>query len=109
MTINNNREFIAASLKRFGIEDTDIDLIVAEHPDVDPEGPIDPEKCKSAMYESMSAILPGVCRNVTEGGYSESWNIEGIKMWYASLAAELGRDDVLSVKRPAIRNRSNVW
>ena len=109
MPISTNKEFINASLKRFGVEETDVDLIMAEHPELDPDGKVDHHVCKVAMYESMSAILPAMSHNVSEGGYSVTWNIEAIKMWYSALCRELGRNDVLTLKRPKVRNRSNCW
>ena len=109
MPISTNKEFINASLKRFGVEETDVDLIMAEHPELDPEGEVSANACKVAMYESMSVILPAMSHNVSEDGYSVTWNIEAIKMWYSALCRELGKTDVLTLKRPKIRNRSNCW
>jgi hypothetical protein len=52
----------------------------------------------------MSAILP--VANVSEGGYSLSWNIDALKMWYTSLCNEIGRPNVV---KPKVNNRSNMW
>lgn len=46
--------------------------------------------------------------NVSEGGYSISWNMDAVKLYYSALANELGVENVL-VSRPKIRNRSNMW
>ena len=46
--------------------------------------------------------------NVTEGGYSVSWNMEAVKLFYRALCNELGAPDVLST-RPRVRDRSNLW
>ena len=47
-------------------------------------------------------------QNVSEGGYSVSWNIDAIKLFYNALCNELGKENVL-VNRPKIRNRSYMW
>ena len=56
----------------------------------------------------MSVILKGMLQNVSEGGYSISWNMEAVKLYYAALCNELGKENVL-VARPKVRNRSNIW
>jgi hypothetical protein len=56
----------------------------------------------------MSVVLKGVMQNISEGGYSISWNMEAAKLFYNSLCSELGLENVL-VGRPKVRNRSNLW
>ena len=64
--------------------------------------------CDVAVYNRMSVILKGMLQNVSEGGYSISWNMEAVKLYYAALCNELGKENVL-VARPKVRNRSNIW
>ena len=47
-------------------------------------------------------------QNVSEGGYSISWNVDAVKLYYNALCTELKLDNVL-FSRPKIRNRSNIW
>lgn len=102
MAITTNREYLAAALTKFGLTDNDIDLIMVEHPDL--SGSLDVKACKLAMYNSMSLILPTA--NVSDSGYSISWNIDALKIWYTSLCSELGKTNAI---RPKIRNRSYYW
>ena len=107
MAITTNREYLAAKLNRFGLSDNDIDLIIAENPTL--EGSLNIPACKLAIYNSMSSILPTA--NVSEGGYSISWEMDALKLWYNSLCIELGKPNAMqpTVVKPQIRNRSNFW
>lgn len=103
MAIITNREYLTAALNRFGMTENDIDVIIVENPIL--EGvTLDVKACKLAMYNSLSSILP--VANVSEGGFSVTWNIDGLKIWYKSLCNELG---LVNVMRPTVRNRSNMW
>lgn len=101
MAITTNSEYIAAMLNRFGLTSEDAELIIVEHPELD--GALDVKACKLAMYNSFSVILNG---NVSEGGFSITWDIDRLKMWYNSLCRELGKPSAIQSK---IRNRSNLW
>lgn len=103
MAITTNRAYLQATLNKFNLTDSDIDLIMVEHPEL--EEALNVKACKLAMYQSMSAILP-TC-NVSEGGYSVSWNMDALKLWYSALCSELGMDTTIG--RPSVRNRSNSW
>ena len=102
MAIATNRDYLSKTLAKFGLTDDDVDIIVAENPELN--GSLDIKACKVAMHKSFSAILP--LANVSEGGYSQSWNMEAVKLWYKSLCSELGKPNAL---KPQIRNRSNYW
>ena len=102
MAISTNRAYLESALSRFNLTESDIDLIMVEHPELD--GSIDVKACKLAIYNSLSAILP--VANVSDSGYSVSWNIDGLKLWYGSLCNELGKPNAL---KPKVRNRSNYW
>lgn len=102
MAITTNKEYLKAALSRFNVTDNDIDLIMLDHPELN--GELNVRACKLAIYASLSAILP--TSDVSEGGFSLSWDIEKLKMWYKSLCAELGKPNVLG---PTIRNCSDLW
>lgn len=108
MSITTNRDYIKKTLSQFGVDDDTIDLIMIENPDLSADNAaVDPTSCKLAIYKHMSNILPAITQSVSEGGYSVSWNVDAIKLWYNSLCNELGVDNVMT--RPKIRNRSNMW
>jgi len=107
MAIVNNREYIEKTLSRFGVDGDTIDLIMIDNSELEELDHVDSRACKVAMYGAMSTILPSMCSNVTEGGYSVSWNMDGLKLWFKSLCGELGLSDTIT--QPKVRNRSNRW
>ena len=102
-----NKEYITKSLNGLNISDDDIDIIMLKG-SVDADAPADVNACDMAVYHRMSAVIKGVTQNVSEGGYSISWNMEAVKLFYAALCNELGVENVL-INRPKIRDRSNFW
>lgn len=101
MAITTNREYLAATLNRFGLTSDDVELLMAEYPEL--EGALNVKACKLAMYNSFSTILTG---NISEGGYSLSWDTEKLKMFYQSLCRELNKPSRIG---GTIRNGSNRW
>lgn len=106
MAITSNRDYLIKTLAKFNLSEDDVDLILLDSPEVPSDAAPNVKACKTAMYKSMSSILP--LANVGESGYSVSWNMEALKMWYTSLCLELGVANMLAGK-PKIRNRSDVW
>lgn len=106
MAITTNREYLLKALAKFNVSEDDVDLILLESPEILPDATPDVTGCKLAIHKAMSVILP--LANIGESGYSVSWNIEALKMWYTSLCAELGKENLIS-GRPKIRDRSNLW
>lgn len=103
MAISTNKEYLTTLLSRFNVSGDDVDLILLEA-GLNGDNSPDVNACKTAVYNSLSVVLP--MANVSEGGFSVSWNIDALKLWYNSLCRELGKPDVL---KPAVRNRSNLW
>ena len=93
-----NKEYLTKALNGLNLSEDDIDI----------ESDVDVRACDTAVYNRMSVILKGMTQNVSEGGYSISWNMDAVKLFYAALCNELGKENVL-VARPKIRNRSNIW
>lgn len=106
MAIKTNKEYLTKSLARFNVTEDDVDLILVDS-GLDGEADLDVRAAKLAIYKSMSSILPTA--NISEGGYSISWNMDALKMWYSALCKELGKEDVLAAKKRKVRNRSNCW
>ena len=95
-----NKEYLTRSLGNLGLTDNDVELILVKGGIV--------SACDRAVYNRMSVVLQATMMNVTEGGYSVSWNMEAVKLFYRALCNELGAPDVLST-RPRVRDRSNLW
>lgn len=102
-----NKEYITTSLSGANLSDADIEIILAKGGLV-ADADVDMRACDIAIYKRFTIVLKGMSHNVTEGGYSLSWNLDAVKMYYAALCNELGVENVL-VNRPKVRNRSNIW
>ncbi len=95
------------SLGNLNVSESDIDVILLKA-GVNAEAPVDVAACDLAAYNRFSVILSGMTQNVSEGGYSLTWNMDAVKLWYNALCRELGKENVLEAK-PKILNRSNFW
>lgn len=83
-----------------------MDLMLANQQDAipDPNAEVDTTTAKRALCKEFGSIIP--LANVSEGGYSVSWNWEAIKFWYNQTCSELG---ITPMTTPKVRNRSNRW
>lgn len=102
-----NKEYLTKSLNGLNISEDDIDIILLKG-GLEADGVVDITACDMSVYNRMSVVLKGMTQNVSEGGYSISWNMDAVKLFYNALCNELGKENVL-VARPKIRNRSNIW
>jgi hypothetical protein len=102
-----NKEYLTKLLNGLNVSEDDIDIILLKS-SIDGNAIADVQSCDKAVYNRMSVILKGATQNISEGGYSISWNMEAVKLFYNSLCNELGLANVL-VGRPKVRNRSNFW
>lgn len=104
------REYVTAMVGRFGVPQSEIDFMLIEQ-EINPAADVvtseDKRNAKLSVYYQMPIILSGL-QNVSEGGYSVSWNIDGIKTWYSILCGQLGLEDDLN-GIPRVRNKSNLW
>lgn len=96
-------EWMQAMGQRFGMTETDINL-VAVNQAIDINEDVDIVKAKTALVREFATIIP--MANVTEGGYTLTWNMEAVKMWYNATCQELGIEPATA---PRIRNASNRW
>lgn len=85
----------------------DIDIILLKS-ELDADAVVDVRSCDMATYNRMSVLFKGVLQNVSEGGYSISWNMDAVKLYYNALCSELGEENVL-LARPKVRSRSHLW
>lgn len=94
-------------LNGLNISSDDIDVILLKA-NLEADAPLQIDQCDKAVYSRMSVVLKGAFQNITEGGYSISWNMEAVKLFYNALCNELELENVL-LGRPKVRNRSNYW
>lgn len=104
MAITTNKDYLIKALAKFNVLEDDVDVILLDSPELSPEATPNARACKLAIHKSLSSILPAA--NISESGYSISWNMDALKMWYKALCAELGLPSAIG---PKIRNRSNLW
>lgn len=102
-----NKQYLTTLLNGLNVLQEDIDIILLKSA-IEADALVDTMACDTAVYNRMSIVLKGTAQNVQEGGYSISWNMEAVKLFYNALCNELGFENVL-VGRPKVRNRSNYW
>lgn len=88
-----NKEYITATLSRFNVSESDIDLILVNQ-GLNADDEADVQILKIAMFKEIPLFMP--LANISEGGMSISWNIEALKSWYSLLANQLGEEDLLN-------------
>jgi hypothetical protein len=105
--VTTNKEYLQASLDGLNLSDNDINVILMKA-GLNADDPADVSRCDLAVYNRFSVVIKAASQNVSEGGYSLSWNIDAVKLYYNALCTELGKENVLSAQ-PKVRNRSNFW
>lgn len=100
------KEWFNLTGTRFGISEAETGLILANQAGriPDPDAPLDVTTAKRALCAEFASVIP--MANVSEGGYSVSWNWEAVKFWYTHTCSELG---LTPAGTPKVRNRSNLW
>jgi hypothetical protein len=104
------KEWITATAGRFSIGMSDIDLILFNQKGLIPDENADADIriAKTALCREFANIIP--LANITEGGYSVTWNWNAIKFWYKQACSELGLIPAdLDGNKPTIRDKSNIW
>ena len=100
------REWMKSSTARFNIGESDIELMLTNQaaliPDTD--ATVDVRTAKLALCGEIATIIP--MANISEGGYSLSWNMDAVKLWYTSMCRELG---IADVTKPKVKGRSDLW
>jgi len=100
------KEWFTATTRRFGIEAADVDLILANQSALIPDetAEVNATTAKRALVAEFASVIP--LANVSEGGYSVSWNWDAIKLWYDLTCGELG---ITAANKPKVRDRSRLW
>ena len=101
------KKYLTKPMNGLNLSDGNMENIMVKG-GVQADAEVDCKQCDTAGDDRFSVILKGTMQNVSEGGYSVSWNMDAVKMYYNALCHELGKDNVLAT-RPKIRNRSNIW
>jgi hypothetical protein len=100
------KQWMTATGARFQLTEADVDLILTNRADLipNPAATVDVRTAKTALCKEFASLIP--LANVSEGGYSITWNWDALKLWYSQTCAELGLQDIT---KPQIRNKSFVW
>lgn len=68
-----NSEYIIKTLSLFGIGQDTVDVILIDS-GLNGDSYLDTNACKSAIYKDFHLVRVAAHRNVSEGGFSLSWN-----------------------------------
>jgi hypothetical protein len=100
------KEWITATAKRFTIGTADVELILFNQRELIPDENADADitTAKTALCMEFTNLIP--LANISEGGYSITWNWDAIKLWYNQACAELG---LIPIDKSTIKDRSNRW
>lgn len=105
------KEWITTTTARFNLGANDVELILVNQSVLipDPEATVDVDTAKRALVNEFATLIP--MANITEGGFSLSWNWQAIKAWYNLTCKQVGVESINLEAKPApkIRNRSNIW
>ena len=104
------QEFIQSKLSRFGIllTDTELTILLADNDLVGTD--LYSSDKRIVLLTAVAGVIPELLLkpDITEGGYSEKWNRDGIMAYYSMLCKELGIDDLLN-PGPTLENISDRW
>ena len=104
------QEFIQSKLSRFGIllTDTEITILLTDNDLVGTD--LYSSDKRIVLLTAVAGVIPELLLkpDITEGGYSEKWNRDGILAYYSLLCKELGIDNLL-IPNPTLTNISDRW
>lgn len=101
------KNYIEATLAKFGVGETEVQLICIDN-GIKENHDVDVAVAKKAIHKSLSIWLP-VHTSISEGGVSESWNYDAVKIFYGTLCNELGLENAVESHSSTIKDRSNIW
>lgn len=101
-------EWLTKTGARVNMNADDVELILTNQAALipNPNATVDVRTAKLALCNEFAAILP--MANVSEGGYSITWNMEAVKIWYNAMCKELGIENVLE-RKPKVKGHSDIW
>lgn len=100
------KEWMSKTAAKFQLTADEVDLILCNQSQLipDPDANVDVRTAKKAFCLEFATLIP--MADISEGGYSISWNWEAIKFWYNGTCAEVG---LVPFGKPKVRNKSNIW
>ena len=103
-----NNEYILKTLSLFGITQDIVDVILHDS-DLNPDSYSNVTACKVAILKDFHLVRAAAHRNVSEGGFSLSWNDceKALKDFEDKLNEEVGNEDKLNGF--GCIDRSNLW
>lgn len=102
-----NKEYIQSVLSRFGVSQTEVNILFAENSELNATDEVDIKACKNALYVSFCSWIP-MFESRSEGDMSVKWNWNSIKSFSANLSKELGKENPFDAERPSI-NSLDIW
>ena len=104
-----NNDYIIKTLGLFGIGQDTVDVILIDG-GISGDAYLDTTMCKKAIYKDFYFVRAAAHRNVSEGGFSLSWNDceKALKDLEQSLADEVG-DDTEDAGGFGCIDRSYMW
>jgi hypothetical protein len=83
-----NKEYITDTVDGLAIREKDIDLIL-RRAKLNAEDDADDRACDKAIYRGIYFVIKRQSFNITEGGYSKTWN-ENAKAWFSLFCSANG-------------------
>lgn len=104
-----NCDYISKTLSLFGVGQDTVDVIL-EDSGLNGDAYFDATQAKKAIYKDFHLVRVAAHRNVSEGGFSLSWNDceKALKALEKSLADEVG-DDTEGMGGYGCVDRSYMW
>lgn len=104
-----NSEYISKTLSLFGIGQDTVDVILVDSA-LNGDAYLDALSAKKAIYKDFHLVRAAAHRNVSEGGFSLSWNDceKALKALEKALADEVG-DDPEKAGGYGCVDRSYMW
>lgn len=104
-----NNEYILKQLGLFGIVQDTVDVILVDS-GIYGDGVLDTAACKKAMLKDFHLIRAAAHRNVSEGGFSLSWNdCEKALQGLEKALSDEGSTDTDDLNGYGCIDRSYLW
>ncbi len=98
-------EYAKQKFQSFGIMLSEADLLdISLHSGISEEEAVDGNN-QSAVSVGIAKFIPALlirATSISESGFSMSWNVEGIKQYYAYLCRTYGLKDEINTNKPII-------
>lgn len=102
------REWFKQTTAKFGMTSGDVELILTNQQDAipNPDAAVDVTVARHALIAEAEVLIP--MANITEGGYSITWNKDAFFAWYRATCKKIGVEDNLT-PHPTATDRSDLW